>query len=174
MLRKVISGGQTGADQAGLLVGTEFGMETGGWMPKGFVTLDGPRPDLAAEYNLKEHTSPSYVPRTYLNAKDSDGTIRIAGDFSSRGEKCTLNAIRQFHKPHIDVDLKDPRPPSEVAAWIKENNIATLNVAGNAEKTFPGTGVCAEKYLSLVMEELGFVRIERDTTKIPDSDEQGV
>ena len=166
MLRKVISGGQTGADQAGLRVGDEFGMEMGGWMPKGFTTLDGPRPDLAEKYNLKEHDHPSYVPRTYRNAKTADGTIRLAGDFTSRGEKCTLNAIRQFKKPHIDVDLKDPRPPSEVADWIKENNIEVLNVAGNAETTFPGTGDLAEEYLSLVMEELGFVRIQRDSTRL--------
>jgi RNA polymerase sigma factor (sigma-70 family) len=41
MVRKVISGGQTGADQAGLFAAEAFGIETGGWMPKGFLTLAG-------------------------------------------------------------------------------------------------------------------------------------
>ena len=36
--RKVISGGQTGADQAGLVAARRFGIPTGGWMPRGWKT----------------------------------------------------------------------------------------------------------------------------------------
>jgi hypothetical protein len=41
MLKKIISGAQTGADFAGLIVAKHFGYETGGWMPKGYKNLDG-------------------------------------------------------------------------------------------------------------------------------------
>ena len=41
MLRKVISGGQTGADRAGLQAAKSSGIKTGGYMPKGFLALDG-------------------------------------------------------------------------------------------------------------------------------------
>ena len=38
MLTKIISGGQTGADRAGLDVAIEFDIPHGGWIPKGRKT----------------------------------------------------------------------------------------------------------------------------------------
>jgi hypothetical protein len=35
MIKKIISGGQTGADQAGLDVAVELNIPHGGWIPKG-------------------------------------------------------------------------------------------------------------------------------------------
>ena len=55
---KIISGGQTGADQAGLAAAKRLGIPTGGFFSKGFLTEAGPRPDLAAEYRLEETTRP--------------------------------------------------------------------------------------------------------------------
>ncbi len=71
MVIKVISGEQTGADQAGLRAAKACGIATGGMMPKGFRTLDGPDKALAEEFGLREHTSPSYNMRTSANARDS-------------------------------------------------------------------------------------------------------
>jgi len=47
MLERVISGGQTGADQAGWRAARASGIPTGGAMPGGFLTEDGARPDFA-------------------------------------------------------------------------------------------------------------------------------
>jgi Circularly permutated YpsA SLOG family len=41
---KIISGGQTGADQAGWRAAKACGLETGGWMPKGWKTELGCSP----------------------------------------------------------------------------------------------------------------------------------
>src|SRR5688500_14728345 len=114
-LRKIISGGQTGADQAGLFVAKRFGLETGGMMPRGFKTLTGPDPVLARLYGLTEHESDSYVPRTHYNASTSHGTIRLAGNFESRGEICTLKALKDHNRPYFDVDLTDPPRPEDAA-----------------------------------------------------------
>jgi hypothetical protein len=54
MLRKVISGGQTGVDQAFLRAAWRACLETGGTAPKGWRTDKGPNPGLA-QYGLKEH-----------------------------------------------------------------------------------------------------------------------
>tara|TARA_Y100000034_G_scaffold43496_3_gene53126 strand:- start:42365 stop:42853 length:489 start_codon:yes stop_codon:yes gene_type:complete len=151
---KIISGGQTGSDQAGLQAGKALGLETGGWIPKGFKTEKGSQYELQELYNLKEHTSDHYVPRTFANVKDSDGTIRIAKNFNSPGEKCTLKAILQYERPYIDVSMSDPRPISEVVAWLRENKIETLNVAGNRESTAPGIAAFAEEYLMQVIKEI--------------------
>jgi len=128
--KKVVSGGQTGADQAGLIAACRFGMPTSGWMPCGFETSDGPNPQLAEKYGLREHRG-GYAERTTTNVRDSDGTIRIAGTFNSLGEKCTLRCLREQHRPYIDVDMHDPIDATEVAEWIRANQIRVLNVAGN-------------------------------------------
>ena len=154
MLRKVISGCQTGADIAGLEVAKKFGLETGGNIPFGYKTLDGPKPAYKAMYGVKVHYSSSYVPRTRLNVQESDGTIRLAFDFTTRGEICTKRAIEDFKKPYFDVDLNDPPPISTVTNWIACHTIEVLNVAGNAEQSCPGTHEAASKYLEQLFEEL--------------------
>ena len=48
MVERIISGGRTGADQAGLAVAKRLNIAIGGCMPKGWLTEAGPRPDLGA------------------------------------------------------------------------------------------------------------------------------
>ena len=91
--RKVISGGQTGADQAGLVVARRFGIPTAGWMPRGWKTSAEPNPHLGREYGLREHTG-DYAERTAANVRDSDGTIRFAGSFRSRARPSPLASRR--------------------------------------------------------------------------------
>jgi len=147
MIKKVISGGQTGADEGGLIAAKKAGIETGGWMPPGFMTEKGPKPEFAELYNIKEHERKGYAPRTEANVKDSDGTIRIANNLSSAGERCTLSAIKWYNKPHIDVGKATV---SEVVEWIKENNIGVLNVAGNRESTAEGINQKTQEFLEQV------------------------
>jgi hypothetical protein len=151
-INKVISGGQTGADLGGLAAAKNLGIETGGTMPKGFLTELGPKPILSKIFNLQESHSDKYVPRTFQNAKDSDGTIRFAKDFNSPGEKCTLKAIKQYKKPFIDIDIFNPIDYKEVIDWMVENRIYILNVAGNRESTSPGIFVFVKNYLMKVLQ----------------------
>lgn len=137
MISKIISGGQIGADIAGLRAALKLGLNTGGWMPKGFRTKEGFHPEYAEIYGLQEHESSEYPPRTYLNVLNSDGTIRFADNFNSPGEKCTLRAINAYKKPKFDVDMADFNSyylhgPKLFDAWITEHKIEVLNVAGNA------------------------------------------
>jgi hypothetical protein len=157
---KVISGGQIGADQAGLMAAARYAIATGGWMPRGFRTLAGPDPDLAARFGLKEHPSEDYPERTELNVRISQGTIRFAANWKAPGEICTLKFIRQHRKPFLDVDIKDPRPVEEVVEWIRREGIKTLNVAGNVEpkgRNAQASGITdfVIDYLGRVFEALG-------------------
>jgi len=45
MITKIISGGQTGADRAGLDFAIKHNIPYGGWLPKGRKTEDGKLPD---------------------------------------------------------------------------------------------------------------------------------
>jgi predicted Rossmann-fold nucleotide-binding protein len=58
MLNKVISGGQTGVDRAGLDAAMEAGFPVGGWCPKVRLAEDGTVPD---KYPLVEMGSASYL-----------------------------------------------------------------------------------------------------------------
>jgi ribA/ribD-fused uncharacterized protein len=161
-LVKIISGGQTGADQAGLFTAEAFGIPTGGWAPKGWLTSVGPKPALLRDrFHLEEHTG-GYPQRTVANAKAADGTIRLASDFTTAGERCTLRAIQEHHKPWFDVDLKNPPPVAAARAWIQSQNIRVLNVAGNREHPqTPGTFRTACFYLRDLLVALGYDRIPR-------------
>lgn len=134
-LIKIISGGQTGADQAALDAALKLNIETGGWCPRGCLTEDGPNYDLIKVYKLKETSSDKYPQRTYFNVRDSDGTIRVANDLQSPGQKLTLKAINFYNKPYIDIKLNED---VEISKWLKDNDIRTLNVAGNRESKCPG------------------------------------
>ena len=161
-LEKVISGGQTGADIAGVRAAKKLGLATGGTMPRGFWTLKGSRPEYAKEFGMVEDPSPHYPPRTRKNVNDSDGTIRLAVDFNSRGERCTLRFIQELDKPDFMVHIgatnsfktTAAEAPAEAAQWILDNNIKVLNVAGNAEETAAGMEVWVERYITSMLEQL--------------------
>ncbi|MCD6446738.1 MAG: putative molybdenum carrier protein, partial [Candidatus Marinimicrobia bacterium] len=71
-MTKIISGGQTGADRAGLDAAMELNIPVGGWCPKGRKSEDGP---IDNKYPLQETTSGDYRVRTERNVKESDGTL---------------------------------------------------------------------------------------------------
>jgi len=145
---KIISGGQTGADQGALEGAKAVGLETGGMMPYGYKTDDGPNEALAKLYNLEIHASDKYPPRTKYNVQHSDGTL-VFGDFTSPGCKLTIKYCGQFKKPYTIIGWQrnenDPHHSLWLKTgaiylrdWCKVNGILILNVAGNRERTNPG------------------------------------
>lgn len=154
-LRKVLSGGQSGSDVAGLLAAKICGIPTGGTMPRGWITLDGPKPEYAELFGMVEHTSPKYPPRTECNVMDSDATIRIAFDFGSAGERLTKRLVDQHGKLDFAVDLNHKVDLIAIAEWLNSNEIETLNVAGNSHRTNPAVGYQAFVLLTNVFTLLG-------------------
>ena len=86
MIKKIISGGQTGADRAALDVALKIGIPHSGWIPKGSVTDNGPLPDI---YRLREMPTDSYPKRTEKNVEEADGTFIIARGELSGGTDYT-------------------------------------------------------------------------------------
>jgi hypothetical protein len=159
VLRKIISGGQTGVDQAALQAAADCGYATGGWLPLGCMTLDGPNAALLTKFNMREHAHyGGYRERTRANVRDSDATLRIASNLNSLGERCTLRAITDHAKPHLDVkverDFSYDVSTLTAATWITANRIAVLNVAGNSERTSPGIYKLAYDYMTEVLERV--------------------
>ena len=159
MLVKIISGGQIGADQAGLRAAKQAGLETGGWVPRGCLTLDGPAYWLKTLYGCQEHISDKYPPRTFANVRDSDATIRFAYDFHSPGERCTLRAIQMYHKPYLDISLQDHPSTKVVWRWLCSHHVHTLNIAGNSTKTCPSIDRFVFNYLSKLFKRAAKSRV---------------
>jgi hypothetical protein len=157
MLTKVVSGGQTGADQAALRAARAAGIATGGWAPLGWlVEAEGGRRDVPAPwlegFGLVECPEPGYPARTRANVRDSDGTLWF-GNRQTRGGVVTLDACRLERRPFLLVSGRITRP-SEAAAWIVGQGVQVLNVAGNRESTAPGIGVRVEAFLTRVFRRL--------------------
>jgi len=108
MLTRVISGGQTGADQAGLRAARSAGIPTGGTAPKGWETEDGPAPWLA-EWGLVECNRPGYPARTEANVRAADATI-IFGDVTGKGTALTVEWCKRTNRTFLIVEPGLTRP----------------------------------------------------------------
>lgn len=131
---KIISGGQTGADQGGLDGAKHIGIETGGTVPKGCRTESGPNRRLITDYGCIEHKDWRYPPRTKCNVLDADGTVWV-GNVGSAGYYCTRGA--DVLLPARKHWLENPTP-EQLREWVITHRIRVLNVAGNRESTNPG------------------------------------
>nr|WP_320010499.1 putative molybdenum carrier protein [uncultured Desulfobulbus sp.] len=126
----IISGGQTGADQAALDAAINLGLDHGGWIPKGRKTEAGPLP---SHYQLKEHSSPQYRVRTESNVVSADGTLICSFGPLSGGSALTEALAIRHNRPFLHINF-DHTPPEQahvlVEHWVKQHAIVTLNVAG--------------------------------------------
>ena len=153
MIERIISGFQTGADEAGARAAKRFGIACGGWMPRGWLTEAGPRPEFDALYNAQEHKSDKYPPRTWANVLSADATLWF-GEGDSAGQKCTLAACHKGPRPYLIV-LHGARP-GDVADWLEFRDNKIVNIAGNRESKSPGIGARVEGFLCRVFRRLGF------------------
>ncbi len=158
MIHKIISGGQTGADIAALRVAKHLGIKTGGFMPKGWKTLDGPRPEYRTLYNMQEHSSGLYSERTRSNVGSANATLAFASDFSSPGEICTRKACESYNCPYLPIFTECPLPHDEVVSFLQQNHVVILNIAGNSEKTSPGIEKFVYNYLLKLLTIPGVAR----------------
>ena len=132
---KIISGGQTGADRAGLDVGLALNIPVGGWCPQGRRAEDGPIPD---RYPLTETPEADYDTRTRRNVEDSDGTLILNLGMLDGGTALTVKLARQMGKPCRVVALEEGIEPTAFREWLDKNRITVLNVAGPRESKRPG------------------------------------
>lgn len=129
-IEKIISGGQTGADRAALDFAIENNIPYGGWLPKGRITEDGTLPE---KYHLQEMPTEDYSKRTEKNVLDSDATVIISHGFLTGGSALTREyaILHNKHWIHIDMnELSLDEAADAMIAWLSENQIRILNVAG--------------------------------------------
>lgn len=140
---EVVSGGQTGVDQAGLKIAKEMGFTVGGWCPKGghdemgFCVLE-------TYPELKQASTPNPDERTKLNIDHSDGTLIIVPqmplpDKIKDGTRLTIDYAEEQRKPVLIINLSQKDEAIDrILSWIDKNNIRILNIAGPRESNWPG------------------------------------
>jgi hypothetical protein len=161
-LPKVISGGQTGVDQAALAAARTAGFATGGLAPLGWLTEAGPAPWLE-DYGMCQMPTNDYPSRTRENVKTSDATLWL-GDPSSNGGRATCNSARRLGKPLYVVTAISDVEPAAVADWLESlGDLRLLNVAGDRESVAPGIGAAAGRFLTELFGQLRS-RVGRERT----------
>ena len=139
MVGRIVTGGQTGADRAGLDVAQELGLAAGGWVPRGRRAEDGVIPYRYT--NLNETDSEAYEERTRLNVRDSDATVIFTFGPPAGGSALTADQARVLGRPLLVLDLDQHRPEDAIEllrSWLTETRPRALNVAGARSSEAPG------------------------------------
>ncbi len=144
----VISGGQTGVDQAALRAAQEHGLECGGWCPPGRECESGIIPACFPLQETPQDRSPRApdVPRsqrTEWNVRDSDATLILwprSNTNEDLGTDWTERCAARFGRPLLVLDPGDPEAASTIRQWLSVEEVQILNVAGPSEGKAPGIG----------------------------------
>lgn len=175
-MRKIISGGMTGADRAGLDAALEQGIEHGGYCSYKHQADDGRIPE---HYKLLDTPYMAYSYCTRANIQAADGTVVFtygsdSSHFDPRGPSGTLmtqRMARRAKKPLCTVDLDSlgvDGAVSLIMTWLDDceslgRPIEVLHVAGKCEKKCPGTYKIVKSVMLRVLEACG----ERAEPKTP-------
>ena len=143
---KIVSGGQTGVDRAGLDAALERGLPIGGYIPKGARAEDGRVP---RKYGLTETKSSDYFARTVKNVEASDATLILYFEEMTGGTLLTCNACLRLGKPVLCVDLLNTGEDCTCAIreFLNEVRPRVLNIAGPRESKTPGVYSAALRIL---------------------------
>ncbi len=159
-LSRLITGGQTGADQGALFGARTHGTPTGGFAPKGYLTEDGPSPWLA-DFGLVESDDPTYPGRTRQNVRAADACLWFGNPHSPGGKLTLTQCVSANIDSFVVLDRSTPR---DVADWLvgyiftnDPSATPTLMVAGNRESKASGL---AAKVEAFVAETLGLLAQE--------------
>ena len=168
-LNKIVSGGQTGVDQAALHAAKASGLSVGGWCPPGRVCEAGIIPSAfpLQETEWERSLNAPDVPRsqrTEWNVRDSHATLVLMSSGASHSEAATedrlydpgtqwaIQCAARYKQPLLVCNVDDPNAKDKIQQWLNALPIRTLNVAGPSEGTALGI---ADRAYALLVRVLG-------------------
>jgi hypothetical protein len=151
-VERIVSGGQTGVDQAALQVAIDLGIAHGGWCPRGRRCEAGRIP---ARFQLRECESPKYWIRTERNVIDSDATLILHRGALAGGSALTERMAIKHERPLWIVDLAAGEEAEPTRNWIRQHAVRVLNVAGPRQSSSPGIDELSYAFLISVFRPRG-------------------
>jgi hypothetical protein len=150
-IRRIISGGQTGADRAGLDFAIENGLETGGYVPRDRMAEDG---QISERYkNLIETKTEDPSVRTELNVLAGDATIIFSHGELAGGSLLTRHLAEQHKKPFIHIDLSAGSRKNNlerVKKFLASSGWSIVNIAGPRSSEDPQIYTAVKNFLELL------------------------
>ncbi|MGD2271689.1 MAG: putative molybdenum carrier protein [Desulfobacterales bacterium] len=177
MIKKIISGGQSGVERAALDLAIKLDIPHGGWITRGRLTQDGVLPDT---YKLNELPSASHSEQIAKNVMQADGTVIFTRGWPPDLKRTIIDLVETLKHPYLIVDLDQSRSlkaATQLAAWIQEQGIEILHVTGSRTSRDPGSYQDAINllegivYLSLIRRRpAGFIRTPKSRYKVSAND----
>mgnify|MGYP001545780229 FL=1 len=137
VVRKIISGGQSGVERAALDLAIQLGIAHGGWVAPGRLVDDGRLPE---HYRLKEMAFADGLVSAHPNIEMADGVLLIARG-SLTGAAAAVHArARARQRPCLALDLdRYTRFQSSllINSWLKSRRVEILFITGPREKDQP-------------------------------------
>jgi len=154
---KIVTGGQTGADQAALFAARVCKIQTQGCAytrdGRDFLTEDG-EADWLYDYGLTPIAK--YNDEYGYNVSKADATLVFG--ISTGGSNLVRVMCRYAERPvkHIGWSAADgfSETAEEVAKWLTMMNVKQVCVAGNRESKNPGIGEAVYEWLVGMFEEM--------------------
>ncbi len=135
-LRRVIAGGQAGAEQAGLFAAGACRIPTAGWYEEpnqpgwgGKLLLS-----MRARFGLRPHAG-GRIDRIRAHVLDSDATLRLGYNFMIPADEICRRASESLGAEFLDVHLNSPSPIQDVVDWMVTRQVRTLHITGNQERS---------------------------------------
>ena len=130
-IRRIISGGQTGADRAAFDFALENRIESGGFVPKNRAAEDG---SISEKYpGLIETETENPAARTELNVINADATLIFSHGELKGGSKLTKEFAEKHRKPFLHIDFSEftiEQAVEKTKIRLASIEGETLNIAG--------------------------------------------
>lgn len=158
----VISGGQSGADSAGLEAASFLGLPAFAVLPKGKRRENGDFDEYVRRSGISvralELGSESYRFRTYASAYFADATV-IYDYVGSEGTRAAVSACAYFGRPCLVLSGTDGEHSERLNAFLSACRPDVLNVAGNTlGKISSGTEEEIRRHLTGALKRYCFFR----------------
>ncbi len=157
LIRKILSGGQSGVEAGAMDLALKMGLECGGWMPRGYRFTGEPPP---VDYRLKETASSDFKEAVECNARDSNGTLLLTRGKKSARTKYAIQMALKHQKQLLHLDLAEYpifEAGSMISTWISMQFIKVVYVTGSSQDEDEDIYRMTQKALETAL-YLGFVK----------------
>ncbi|MDM8550111.1 putative molybdenum carrier protein [Desulfobacterales bacterium HSG2] len=127
MIKKIISAGQTGVEQAALDIAIKLGIAHGGWIPERHKT------EILSDIYQLQVIHANYSQTTEQNVRDSDGTLIISAGKLTGSSALNRRLAEKHGRPNLYTDLNliiAFQAAEKISSWIRDHDIEILNIAG--------------------------------------------